>query len=149
LVEMMRLAAAWLGPEDVPTEADLDTYLAEHPDEFAAPARIRLTHVYMSTEHRGAAAATDADALLAQLRGTPPAAAVGPGDPFIRGAEIDATTAELERTFGPGFADAIDAAPVQTWFGPVRSSYGLHLVWVVAREPARRPGRSEVRGRAL
>src|SRR5438128_1889639 len=149
LVEMMRLAAAWLGPEDVPTEADLETYLAHHRDEFAAPARIRLTHVYLSEERRGRAAATDAVALLAELRETPPAAAPSRGDPFIRGPEIDATKEELERIFGPGFTDAIDAAPIHAWFGPVRSTYGVHLVWVDTHEPPRTPPLPEIRGRVL
>src|SRR5438552_4406376 len=91
LVDMMRLAAAWLGPDDVPREADLETYLAHHPDEFATPARIRLTHVYLNEQRRGPTATTDAAALLAELRGKPPATAVSQGDPFIRGADIDAT----------------------------------------------------------
>ena len=119
LVDMMRLAAAWLGPDDVPTEADLETYLAHHPDEFATPARIRLTHVYLNEQRHGPTATTDAAALLAELRQTAPAAAASHGDPFIRGADIDATPPELDRIFGPGFTDAIAPAPIHTWFGPV------------------------------
>src|SRR5438128_5049330 len=57
LVEMMRLAAGWLGPDDWPSEADLAAYLARHAEELAAPARTRLTHVYLSEQARGAAAA--------------------------------------------------------------------------------------------
>src|SRR5437773_8464741 len=41
------------------------------------------------------------------------------------------------------------AAPLRTWVGPVRSSYGLHLVWVHAREPGRTPALAEVRGRVV
>src|SRR5439155_1728964 len=37
LVEMMRLAAGWLGPDDRPSEADLETYLARHAEELAEP----------------------------------------------------------------------------------------------------------------
>src|SRR2546425_706523 len=39
--------------------------------------------------------------------------------------------------------------PLRTWVGPVRSSYGLHLVWVHAREPGRTPALAEVRGRVV
>src|SRR5437870_6962435 len=126
LVEMMRLAAGWLGPEDRPSEADLEAYLARHAEELAEPARIRLTHVYLSEQARGAAAAGDARALLDELRGRCPEEAAGRGGPFIRGAEVEGTRADLERIFGPGFADAIDAAPLRTWTGPVRSTYGPH-----------------------
>jgi peptidyl-prolyl cis-trans isomerase C len=147
LVDMMRLATAWLGPDDVPTEADLETYLADHAGEFAAHARIRLKHIYLSEDRRGRAAAADAAALLTDLQSNAAAAAGDRGDPFIRGKEIDATTAELERIFGPGFTDAIETAPVHTWFGPVRSTYGLHLVWLEARESRRTPPLPEVRRR--
>ena len=74
---------------------------------------------------------------------------MGRGDAFIRGAEVDGTPADLERTFGPGFAAAVGAAPLRTWVGPVRSTYGLHLVWVHAREPGRTPALAEVRGRVV
>jgi hypothetical protein len=151
LVEMMRLAAGWLGPADMPSEADLQAYLERHAEEFAEPARTRLTQVYLSEEARGSAAARDARELLDELRrtGTPPERAAGVGDAFIRGAEADGSRADLERTFGPGFAEAVDAAPLGTWVGPVRSSYGLHLVWVHARTAGWVPALSQVRGRVL
>src|SRR5438132_794139 len=117
LVEMMQLAAGWLGPDDRPSEADLETYLARHAEELAQPARTRLVHVYLSEQARGAAAASDALALLGELRGAGPEAAVGRGDAFIRGAEADGTRADLERIFGPGFAAALSAAPLRTWVG--------------------------------
>jgi hypothetical protein len=151
LVEMMRLAAGWLGPDDLPSEADLETFLAAHAEDFAEPARVRLTHVYLSEDTRGRAAEPDARALLDQLRrtGAGPEGAAARGDAFIRGADVDAPQADVERVFGPGFAEAALAAPVGTWVGPVRSSYGFHLVWVHAREAARTPPLEAVRGRVL
>jgi hypothetical protein len=151
LVEMMRLASGRVGPEDLPSEADLQAYLAQQAGEFAQPARARLTHIFLSAATRGAALPADAAALLAALRasGTPPDQAVRGGDVFIRGADFDAPPAELERVFGAGFAAAVDAAVPGGWIGPVRSAYGLHLVWVHAREPARTPALAAVRGRVL
>ena len=102
-----------------------------------APAHVRLE------------CAGEALALLDEIRGTGPEEAAGRGDAFIRGAEVDGSRADLERTFGPGFTAAVDAAPLRTWVGPVRSSYGLHLVWVDAREPERTPALAEVRGRVI
>jgi hypothetical protein len=152
LVEMMRLAAGWLGPEDVPSEADIERYFAGHADELAGPARTRLTHVYLSQDARGAATPADAFTLLGVLRATAappesPEEAAARGNAFVRGAEIDGTPADLARIFGPGFAEAVDAAPLHTWVGPVRSSYGLHLVWVRGRDPGRIPTLAAVRGR--
>ncbi|HZP41704.1 MAG TPA: peptidylprolyl isomerase [Candidatus Binatia bacterium] len=151
LVEMMRLTAGWLGPEDTPSEAELATYLARHADAFAAPARVRLTHVYLGAAAHGAALESDARALLAALRanGTAPAAAPARGDAFIRGAELEASRDDLALAFGPGFAETVDAAPLATWVGPVRSSYGLHLVWVHRHVPASTPTLAAVHGRVL
>jgi len=151
LVEMMRLAAAWGGEEDLPSEAELEAYLARHAEEFAEPARVRLTQVYFSEDARGGAAPGDAARLLEELRrtGEGPAAAAARGDAFIRGAEFDGPPAALEGVFGPGFAEAVAAAPLRTWVGPERSSYGLHLVWVHAREATRTPPLAAVRGRVV
>jgi hypothetical protein len=151
LVEMMRLAAGWLGPDDFPSEAELEAYLARHAEEFTLPEHTRLTQVYLNEQARGAATMHDALALLDELRAAriPPEEAPGRGDPFIRGAEVDASHADLGRMFGPGFVPAVDAVPVGTWSGPVRSSYGLHLVWVHTREPNRIPALAEVHGRVL
>jgi len=151
LVEMMRLALGWLGPADLPSEADLEGYLASHAEEFAEPARVRLTQVYVSEDARGGAAAREATRLLEELRRAGPGAeaAVGLGDAFIGGAEVGGSRTDLERLFGPGFAEAVEGAPLRTWFGPVRSSYGLHLVWVHERAPVRHPPLAVVHGQVV
>ncbi len=151
LVEMMRLAAGWVGERDLPSEAELEGYLAQHAEEFTEPARLRLTQVYFSEQRRGRAAASDAEALLAQLRRTAIGAddAAGRGDAFIRGASVAGSSADIERIFGPGFAAAIEAAPLRSWVGPLRSSYGFHLVWIDVREPGRTPALAQIRGRVL
>ena len=151
LVEMMRLATGWLGPESMPSDAELAAYLERHAGELTPPARTRLVHVYLSAEKRGAATTTEAIALLDELRatGASPDDVAGRGDGFVRGAEVDGTDADLTRIFGPGFGDAVDAAPLRTWTGPLRSTYGAHLVWVRARAPGRAPSLAAVRGRVL
>jgi len=149
LVEMMRLATGWIGEAGLPSEAELQDYLTRHAADFAEPARIRLTHVYLSEEVRGDAASGAAAALLAELRGEGPEAGRGRGDAFIRGADFDGPRDRLVRTFGAEFAAAVDRAPAGAWAGPIRSTYGLHLVWVHAREPGRTPSLAEVRGRVL
>jgi peptidyl-prolyl cis-trans isomerase C len=149
LVEMMRLAAARLGPDEMPTEAELEAYLAEHAADFAEPARVRLTHVYVSEDAHGAAARAIAASLLDDLRGGGRGAAVGRGDAFIHGAEIDASPDEIARFFGPEFAAGLAGIASGRWEGPLRSTYGFHLVWVDARTPARTPDFVRVHGRVL
>jgi hypothetical protein len=151
LVEMMRLASGRVGAEELPTEKELEAYFARHAAEFAQPGHVRLRHVYLSADARGARLEADARTLLGTLRATDvsPDAASDRGDPFIRGAVLAGSPAELERNFGPGFATAVAGAPIGRWFGPVRSVYGLHLVWVDARAAETAPAFSVVRGRVL
>src|SRR5262249_48087178 len=151
LVEMMRLAAGWVGADDLPSEADLEAYRVAHAAEFTPPTRVRMTQLYLSADAHGARLAADASALLDDLRrsGSGPADAAGRGDAFIRGAESDGTRADRERTFGPGFAAALDGQPLRTWVGPLASSYGLHLVWIDERGPAPTPPLATIRGRLL
>jgi hypothetical protein len=151
LIEMARLSIGWLSAAEMPSEADLQAYLARHADEFAPPERVRLTHVYLSAAARGERLAPDAAALLATLRrtGVRPEDAPALGDAFIRGARLDLARSDLERCFGAGFADAVDTVPVGEWTGPIASAYGLHLVWVQARESGPLPGLDAVRGRVV
>jgi hypothetical protein len=151
LVEMMRLAAAKPSLSDIPGEAELQAWLDAHASDFKQPATIRLTHVYLSGEAHGATAEANARHLLDELRmGVGPNAAEARGDPFIRGMHVGPTTAaDLDRIFGDGFARALADLPTGTWVGPVRSSYGLHLVWIEEHVPARLPSLAEVRNQVV
>jgi len=60
--------------------------------------------------------------------------------------EIALTSArDVDRVFGPGFAQRIEAFPPGTWAGPVSSSYGLHLVLVHERVEGSLPELAAVR----
>lgn len=48
-------------------------------------------------------------------------------------------------TLGTGVVAHLDAIDLGAWEGPIRSSYGLHLVRVDARTPGRMPTLDEVR----
>jgi peptidyl-prolyl cis-trans isomerase C len=152
LTQLMRLAAERLGPEDMPTEAEIAPYLAAHADAFAEPAALSITHVYFSADRRGPALAGDADATAETLRlGTVgPADAPGLGDAFPGGSTLGGVSrGQVERVFGPDFADAVWSTPAHTWVGPVSSAYGLHLVWISERVPGRTPPLAAVHARVL
>jgi hypothetical protein len=151
LVQVMRLALARLDPSERPTEAEVAAYYARQPEPFAEPPRLRLTHVYLARDAHGQALEDDAARLLARLRQTSaaPGAAAAMGDPFARGATTTGSRDELDRTFGPGFGESVSEAPVGTWSGPVRSSYGLHLVWVHERRPGQVPPLAAVQNQVV
>jgi hypothetical protein len=139
LADMMRLVAAKPMPGDMPDAVEQQAYLDTHAAAFALPARLTLTHVYLSRERRGAKVGADARAMLADLRThnvVPGAAAAGFGDPFVRGTRSRRVSqATLARNFGAAFATEVFALPEGAWVGPVESLYGLHLVYVEQRVP--------------
>ena len=55
----------------------------------------------------------------------------------------------VDGVFGTGFFDRLAELPVGVWTGPVQSSYGVHLVQIVERVPARTPPLEEIRDAVL
>ncbi len=152
LTSMMRLAVTKLSPDALPATGDVADYYTQHADQFRDPPRLRFTHVYVSVERHGSAADAVARQLLDTLQhnSVDPQDAPARGDSFIQGPDVPAASpSDLERTFGPEFAAAIAAVPPHIWSGPLRSSYGLHLVWVSERIPAQTRPLHAVRNQVL
>jgi len=130
-----------------PTEADLQTYLDEHPDYFMIDARISFKQLFFNPDRRGESTTTALETALSRLRN----GSVSPDDQTISDGiplpyELDeASTTDVEAMFGRGFASQLLGVESNVWTGPVESGYGLHLVYVSAREPGRIPRLDEVR----
>ena len=146
LAQKMEFLFEDLGGPMQPDEQDLRAYLTEHPERFREPARLTLSHVYVSSETRGESAGRDAEEILQTLRERSP-----DGDPGVHGdvsplarVPTDVDRDGLARIFGTDFADRVIELPGDAWHGPVESSYGLHLVYVHRRSEARLPELAEV-----
>jgi len=129
-----------------PTEAELRAYLEQHRDRYAEDPRFTFRHVYLNPEQRGESLEADAAALLDDLR-----AAGGEADTRELGDRLllpDAYILERKRSlaaqFGEGFAEALDAVEPGAWAGPIRSGFGLHLVYVDERRPGGMPAYEKV-----
>lgn len=150
LIDLMLLAAKTLPPTALPTEAELRAYYAAHAAQYALAPRVRLSHVYLSRDRRGAHLASDAAAVAVRLRVGDATGGLALGDSFARGAQIGfVTEAELARIFGSGFAAEVMALPPGQWSPPIVSAYGLHLVWIEERVASSAPRFEEVRGQLL
>jgi len=164
LVQRLELRAqAWARASE-PSEAELAALLARAPERFALPARVRLSHVFLSRDRHGPALAAADRALEKRLAGLAPEHAPGLGkrsaqraagersspwlgDPFLSGSHLPPRTqAELAAGFGEAFARAVAELPSGRWSGPIESSYGLHRVFVHERTPGRAARLEEVRG---
>ncbi|MCC6521861.1 MAG: peptidyl-prolyl cis-trans isomerase [Polyangiaceae bacterium] len=154
---VVRSRLVWLGREvlarlaaEPPSDDALGTYLAAHPDRFLRPAAVRFLQVLVGAERHGVALADDAAALGARLATLGPDEGRPLSDPSVLPAEVAlASERRIDALFGLGFGAAVLAAPEGRWAGPLRSSYGLHFVWVRERAagvlPALADVRSEVR----
>lgn len=132
-----------------PTEAELDAYLKANPAAFEIDAMLAFEQVFLNPERHSDRIGEDAAAVLDALR--KPGADPGlMGDATLLPAELPLSgKAVIGQSFGGGFAEALDKAPVGQWTGPLASGFGVHLVRVTERVPGRTPALDEVRDDVL
>jgi len=130
-----------------PTDQELQAWLSAHADAFRVETRVALRQVFLNREKRGTSAQADARVILKRLNAADPGAASDAlGDPTMLPHELELTSArDIDRVFGPGFAQRIEPFAPGTWAGPVSSSYGLHLVLVRERVEGSSPTLAAVR----
>lgn len=130
-----------------PKDAELQAWLDSHGDSYRIEPEVRFRHVYLSPDRRGADVERDAKALLSRLSAAGPAVdTAGLGDRLLIPGEVARTTqSNVARLFGDEFATAVVAIEPGRWAGPVRSGYGLHLVFVHERVAAATPSLDDVR----
>lgn len=148
LVEQMRLFVRAGDRPDTFTGAELKDYLQRNAERFSVPAFVRLSHAFLDADRRGEAIEKDARRLLARLRADriSPEAAPELGDPFFPGHHPAlAERGDLEKIYGADFAAEAMALPENVWSGPLRSAYGLHLVWIHEIVPGELPQLADVR----
>jgi hypothetical protein len=127
-----------------PQEAKLRAYFAAHADKFRSQPLISFRQVFVSLQ-RGNTAETDARRILTQLASAAPGAS-DEGDTLLLGEGFNQTPLDrIAALFGDEFAGALATASPGRWIGPLRSSYGLHLVLVTASQPAALPPFDQVR----
>jgi hypothetical protein len=118
-----------------PSETELTQWFNRHRGDFALPARRSFEQLYYAIDRRGDAAAK----LLAQTavtrlaHGQPaPASDDFPGPKTI----VNLGQDDIQRVFGGDeFAQAVFAAPVGRWTGPLRSGFGWHVVRITDQQP--------------
>ncbi len=133
-----------------PTDEELGAFLEEHADIFRRPPRVTFRQVFVNVDTRGASAAPAAEEALARLRQDED---MDPGtlsDPTLLPAAMAAASPDdIARVFGTELAEQMADLPAGEWSGPVRSTYGLHVVRIDEREPGRMPSLDEVRADVL
>ena len=141
VVQKFEFIADGATPE-APTAAELQAWLDAHPDKYAIEARFTLQQIYFDPALRG----DELEADVAAARRTLDSGKTVVGDSTMLPATVsDAATSDVRRVFGDSFVDALQALPVGSWQGPVEFGFGLHLVRLADRTPARRATLEEAR----
>jgi len=130
-----------------PSDDELAAYLASNPERFRTEDRLTFHHVFLSATRRGRALDGDAEQIADTLvRTGAPVDTATIGDPFLLGEAFRAMAqGDVARTFGEGFAKQLSAVEPGRWQGPIRSSFGVHFVFVDERAKASVPPLDTVR----
>ncbi|MEH6593156.1 MAG: peptidylprolyl isomerase [Halioglobus sp.] len=132
-------------PPRVPSEEDIAAEFSARKLELRRPPRYSIEHIYFSRDRE---AEVDKAIATVQEQGLAAREARQLSSPFLPGYEFRRQTPDqLARHFGASFVANLEQGnplPGQ-WTGPVRSTYGLHYVWVSALEAARDATLEEVR----
>ncbi len=149
--QKMEFISEDLATLEEPTDQELQQFLDTQPERFREASVFSFKQVYLNEEERGATAQADADALLRQLRAA--------------GEEVDASTLgdslmtphvfekeparEVSRALGGKFLETLSSTEVGSWQGPIRSSFGLHLVHISSRIDGKVPALARIRSEVL
>ena len=127
-----------------PTDKDLATFLKKHSEKYLIDPQMSFRHVYVNADKRGKSADADARQILAQLNeGADPDSV---GDPLLMESEILlAPLWDIRKQFGDQFSRGLLMLRQGRWEGPLRSGFGLHLVFIKKRVGGRLPELNEVR----
>ena len=137
LAERMRRLLSASGAGRPPSSSEIRAYYAAHENRFRTPERISLTHVFVSSDRGEPGRHAEELRTRIQEQGVSPEGALAWSDPFLLGHVLPLQThAELARRLGDGFSERVWTLRARSWSAPIRSVFGLHLVWVRERRPA-------------
>lgn len=125
------------------TDAEVQRHFAANRQDYALPATVTFTHVFLP----GAQSRAQAEKTLQELRAraVPFDQAGRYGERFLYQINyVDVGPTIVESQFGKDFANRVLTLPTGTWQGPVASPYGWHLVLISRREPGRTPPLADV-----
>lgn len=147
LAQKVEFISADLAARVEPSDKELSDYLAKYSNKFEIPGRISFSQIYFSTDKRGEQAADDAKRLLVELEQAGDDANITAlGDAFMFGQIHKQLRAnDISRLFGQDFAGKLFSYSTGNWQGPVKSSYGLHLIRIENKTPASQPELATVR----
>lgn len=143
LVEKMQYLTEDLADPEPASIEELREFYAAEPERFLIPERVTFDQVFFSPSQRGESLDDDVAAALTALQGGADPAGQGDRTP-LESRFVDAARERVAILFGPALTDAVFSAEPGPWMGPYESDFGLHLIRLVERTPARQPPFEEI-----
>ena len=137
----------------VPSEVkdkELMAFYQKHPERYTRAARMSFRHIYFNPDQRGERLLDEANATLVTLQAINAGVDIPDnyGDRFMLQQQYSLqSTGQISRMFGGEFADKLSELTPGSWQGPIKSGYGVHLVYIQQREAASVYPFTEVRER--
>jgi hypothetical protein len=126
-----------------PTDNELITFMKENSERYQIDPQIAFRHIYLGEYQTAAENEKKAQQIRDRLAaGAEPATL---GKPFLYDLEIALSPLwEIKRGFGEQFTNHLFELAPEKWEGPLRSPFGLHLVYVKEYRESRLPDLNEV-----
>jgi parvulin-like peptidyl-prolyl isomerase len=129
---------------NAPTDAELEAYLQANAARYALPPTLTFEQVLFDPLRHGAALQADFDAALAKLTAGADPATLGDST-LLPARAVSTPLDQVARDYGKDFAAALEALPVGSWQGPVRSGFGVHIVRIESRSAGQAPSLAAAR----
>jgi hypothetical protein len=136
-------------PEEV-DDKDLLAFYEKNSARYTRAAKLSFRHIYFNPDIRGERLMDEANATLHTLQSTNAGMNVPNtyGDRYMLPLLYELTSEqEVARAFGRDFTEQLLQTESGRWQGPIRSGYGVHLVYIQQRDAASIYPFNEVRDR--
>ena len=129
-----------------PAAGELEAYFAAHEELYRLEPRLAFEQVYFAEN----ASPENLAGALNVLQSDPATDPLRLGERTLLPAQLGLSSADVvSGVFGKGFFEQLVGLPPGVWAGPIRSSYGVHLVRILDSLPTRTPRLEEVRKEVL
>ena len=134
-----------------PDEKQLKDFFTANRDKFEKPAALSFGHIYFNRDKRGVQTEADALTLLTKLKQSGVEVDINiAGDSFMLGQKYNEITKQgVTRLFGEDFSANIFKLKLNNWQGPVKSSYGAHLVYITKKSTKQAVELNSVRDKVI
>jgi hypothetical protein len=115
-----------------PTDEELERFMTEHRQKYLVDPQIAFREVFVNVDKRGNIAEAYAHQLLKQLEEGADANELSDRSLINHTPELSPLW-KIKKDFGEAFTKQLLAQEPERWSGPLRSGFGLHLVFVDKR----------------